>query len=84
MAVIKLPDKQTAALKAKAMAEGLSLEAWLQKLAEQKHPARHWRITNVILENMRAAPPELMAHIPKDDAVNPVFPACGNPGENKP
>jgi hypothetical protein len=52
MTVIRLPDTQTAMLKAKAAAEGLSLEVWLQKLAEQKRPARHRRITNV-LENMR-------------------------------
>src|SRR5215470_2254611 len=34
MTVIELPDKQAAALKAKAAAQGLSLEAWLEKLAE--------------------------------------------------
>lgn len=68
MAVIKLPDEQTEALKAKAAAEGLSLEAWLQKLAEQKRPARHRHITNVILENMRDVPPEIMASMPKDGA----------------
>jgi hypothetical protein len=33
MTVIELPDEQAAALKAKAAAEGLSLEAWLDKLA---------------------------------------------------
>jgi plasmid stability protein len=37
MTVIELPDEQVAALKAKAAAEGLSLEAWLQKLAEQEN-----------------------------------------------
>jgi hypothetical protein len=63
MTVIKLPDKQTAALKAKATAEGLSLKEWLQKLAEQKRPARHRHITNVIVENMRHAPPEIMTSI---------------------
>jgi hypothetical protein len=34
MTVIELPDQQAAALKAKAAAEGLALEAWLKKLAE--------------------------------------------------
>ncbi|MBZ5618000.1 MAG: hypothetical protein LAQ69_04585 [Acidobacteriia bacterium] len=33
MLVIELPDDQAAALKAKAAAQGLTLEAWLQKLA---------------------------------------------------
>src|SRR5262245_24618937 len=34
MTVIELPDKQAAALKAKAAAQGLSLEAWFERLAE--------------------------------------------------
>lgn len=68
MTVIKLSDEQVAALKAKAAAEGLSLKAWVQKLAEQKRPARYRHITNVILENMRDVPPEIMATMPKDGA----------------
>jgi hypothetical protein len=68
MTLIKLPDQQTAALKAKATAEGLSLNAWLQKLAEQKRPARHRHITNVILESMQDVPPEIMARTSKDAA----------------
>lgn len=36
MTVIELPDQQAAALKAKAAAQGLTLEAWLQKLAEDE------------------------------------------------
>jgi hypothetical protein len=68
MTVIRLPDRQTAVLKAKAATEGLSLEAWLQKLAEQKRPARHRQITNVILKNIRDEPPEVMERMPKDGA----------------
>jgi hypothetical protein len=68
MTVIKLPDQQTAALKAKAAAEGLSLKAWLQKLAEQKRPARHRHITNVILQNMRDVPPEITSRMSKNGA----------------
>jgi hypothetical protein len=70
MTVIELPDKQAAALKAKAAAEGLSLEAWLQKLAEQERPAirPHRHIADVILENMQDVPPEIMARMPKDGA----------------
>jgi hypothetical protein len=70
MTVIELPDEQAAALKAKAAAEGLSLEAWLQKLAEQKRPASrpHRHIADVILENMQDVPPEIMARMPKDGA----------------
>ena len=32
--VIELPDEQVAALRAKAEAQGLTLEAWLEKLSE--------------------------------------------------
>jgi hypothetical protein len=38
MTVIELPDRQAAALKAKAEAQGLTLEAWLQKLALEEIP----------------------------------------------
>lgn len=34
MTVIEIPDDQAAALKAKAAAQGLSLEGWFKKLAE--------------------------------------------------
>lgn len=33
---IELEDEQVAALKAKALAEGLSLEGWLRKIADQE------------------------------------------------
>ena len=70
MTVIELPDEQAAVLKAKAAAEGLSLEAWLQKLAKEERPRsrplRH--IADVILENMKDVPPEIMACMPQDGA----------------
>jgi hypothetical protein len=70
MMVIELPDEQAAALKAKAAAAGLTLEAWLQKLAEQEPAASrpHQHIADVIVENMRNVPPEIMATMPKDGA----------------
>jgi hypothetical protein len=34
MTVIEIPDEQAEALKAKAAVQGLSLEAWIKKLAE--------------------------------------------------
>jgi hypothetical protein len=40
MTVIELSDEQAAALKAKAAAQGLTLEAWLQDLATVEAPAR--------------------------------------------
>ena len=41
---IKLSDEQATALQAKAAAEGLSLEKWIQKLAEQASPNREIEI----------------------------------------
>jgi hypothetical protein len=35
MTLIRIPDRQAAALKAKAAAEGLTLEAWLGRLADE-------------------------------------------------
>lgn len=35
MTVIQIPDEQAAALKAKAAAQGLTLEAWFRKLADE-------------------------------------------------
>jgi hypothetical protein len=70
MTVIELPDEQAAALKAKAEAEGLTLEEWIQQLAEQaqaaSQPRRH--IADVICEIMANVPPEIMATMPKDGA----------------
>ena len=39
MTVIELPDQQAAALKAKAAAQGLTLQAWLTLLAEEATPS---------------------------------------------
>jgi len=43
MTVIELSDEQAAALKAKAAAQGLTLEAWLQRLAAIETPIRQVR-----------------------------------------
>ena len=68
---IKLSDEEATALQAKAAAEGLSLEEWLKKLAEPEpipasRPHRH--IADVIVENMRKVPPDIMATMPTDGA----------------
>jgi hypothetical protein len=39
MTVIEIPDDQAAALKARAAAHGLTLEAWFAKLAEEEASA---------------------------------------------
>lgn len=38
MTILELPDRQAAALAAKAAAQGLTLRAWLQKLADEEVP----------------------------------------------
>ena len=70
MTVIELSDEHAAVLRAKAAAEGLSLEAWLQKLAKKERPPSppHRHIADVIVENMKDVPPEIMARMPEDGA----------------
>jgi len=73
---LKLSDEQATVLQAKAAAEGLSLEEWIQKLAQPEPtkdaasrdnpPRRH--ISEIIRENMSKVPPEIMATMPKDGA----------------
>jgi hypothetical protein len=54
MTVIEIPDDQAAALKVKAAAQGLSLKAWLEKLAGEDggQATKH-----------RRSPQEAAAHI---------------------
>lgn len=73
MTVIELSDEQAAALKAKAAAAGLTLEAWLKQLAGGAEPepsAEHPLQTaaDIVLGRMRNVPPEIMATMPKDGA----------------
>jgi hypothetical protein len=70
MTVIELPDEQAAALKAKAAAEGLTLEAWLKKLAtaEPSDQQPLQTAADIVLSRMRNVPPEIMATMPKDGA----------------
>jgi hypothetical protein len=69
MTAIERPDELAAARKAKAAAAGLTLEAWLKKLAEEEVAARPGRhIADVICENMQNVPPEIMATTPTDGA----------------
>jgi len=67
---IELSDEHVTALQAKAAAEGLSLEAWLQKIAEQdllvERPMQ--TAADIVLSRMRDIPPEIMASMPKDGA----------------
>lgn len=68
----ELPDEQQLALTAKARAQGLSAEQYAQRVLEHDleagsaKPRRH--ISEVIRDNMRDVPPEIMATMPKDGA----------------
>ena len=70
MTVIELPDEQTAALRAKAAAAGLTLEAWLNKLASVEPSGERPLQTaaDIVLSHMRKVPPEIMATMPEDGA----------------
>jgi len=70
---LKLSDEQATVLQAKGAAEGLSLDEWIQKLAQpepaknaagQRDRPRH--IWDIIVENMKDVPPEDFAALPKD------------------
>lgn len=72
---IKLSDEEATALQARAEAEGLSsVEVWIKKLAAQEPAAqpvgqpRRRHIAEIIVENMKDLPPEVMAGMPADGA----------------
>jgi len=67
---LTLTDQQANALQAKAAAEGLSLEAWIEKLAEPQPDATRPLQTaaDIVLSHMRKVPPEIMATMPTDGA----------------
>lgn len=72
MTVIELPDEEVAALRAKASAAGLTLEAWLEQLADVKEEPPSERpvqtAAEIVLSRMRSVPPEIMATMPEDGA----------------
>ena len=72
MTVIELNDEQAAALKAKAAAAGLTLEAWLERLAsEEPKPTVAPGLqtaADIVLARMRNVSPEIMATMPPDGA----------------
>jgi hypothetical protein len=68
--VIELSDEQAAALNAKAAAEGLTLEAWFRKLAEEEPSGKHPLQTaaDIVLKRICNVPPEIMEAMPQDGA----------------
>ena len=55
--IIRLSDEQATALEAKATAEGLTVEQWIQKLAESgPKPARETRTGADLIAALQASP----------------------------
>jgi hypothetical protein len=66
---IELREEQTAALTAKARAQGLSAEQYARQLLEhdlEGTTARRRHIWDIIAENMNDVPPEDFSALPKD------------------
>ena len=70
--IIDLPSDQQAALAAQAQAQGVSPEEYVRQVLthalETAPSVRRRHISDVILENMRRVPAEIMATMPKDGA----------------
>jgi hypothetical protein len=77
---IQLSDEQAAALQAQAAAEGLTVDVWLQHLAEQcalvrmplsqpeaRHPGQR-SVWEAITERMKAVPSDVFERLPRDGA----------------
>jgi hypothetical protein len=68
---IDLPEEQIAGLAAKARAQGVTAEQYARLVLEHdlgSVPKLHRHISEVIRENMRSVPPEMLAAVPKDAA----------------
>jgi hypothetical protein len=67
---LQLSEEQVNALQAKAAEQGLSLEAWIVKLAETQSNASRPRppIWEIIAERTKNVPPEDLAAMPEDGA----------------
>ncbi|HTX39214.1 MAG TPA: hypothetical protein VME43_29520 [Bryobacteraceae bacterium] len=80
---IDLPEEQTAALAAKAQAQGLSPEEYARQVLEHDLESTAPRpIWEVIAENMRRVPPEDLAAMPKDGASEHDHYSYGLPKKN--
>jgi plasmid stability protein len=83
---IEIPDDLEAALKTQAEAEGVSAEQYARRVLEQdlksgSGPRRH--ISEVIRENMRDVPAEVLAQLPGDGASEHDRYSYGLPKRNR-
>ena len=54
--IIRLSDEQATALEAKAAAEGLTVEQWIQKLADTGKPSRDTRTGADLIAALQTSP----------------------------
>jgi len=88
---IRLSDEQAAALAAQAAEEGLSVDAWLQKLAEQYANARlpsaeqstERPVWDIIAERMHSLPADVFERLPRDGASEHDHYLYGSPKRNQ-
>ena len=78
MTVIEVSDNDAAALTAKAAWQGLTLEGWIKKMAqdndgrdlETADPQPLQTVANIVLDAMRKVPPEAFANRPRTAPAN--------------
>jgi hypothetical protein len=84
---LTLSDEQASALKAKAAAEGLSLDAWIEKLSHHEPqpvtPKPRPHISEVIQEIMSDVPREVFETLPHDGASEHDHYLYGTPKKNQ-
>jgi hypothetical protein len=90
---LELSDQQAGVLRAKAAAEGLSLQEWIQKLAQNepepiargasRHDPRRRHISEVIQEIMSDVPREEFETLPRDGASEHDHYLYGAPKKNQ-
>ena len=90
---LTLPDEQASILRARAAAEGLSLDAWIENLSRHEpqpvtlspgphdRPRRH--ISEVIQEIMSDVPREVFETLPRDGAGEHDHYLYGAPKKNR-
>ncbi len=91
--VLELPDNKEAALKAKAQAQGVSAEQYVQRMVDRdlEEPARsavapavpRRHISEVIREIMSDVPPEIFESLPRDGASEHDHYIYGTPKRNQ-
>jgi hypothetical protein len=85
---IELPDEKLAAWKAQAEAEGLTVERWLQTIADEhiqpaSPPPLAKPVWEAITDRMKTLPPEAFEKLPTDGASEHDHYLYGHPKRNQ-